>query len=862
MADPAVRASDSPAALTSPRSLTHTPSALPLVGREPRVTSARTAERFRGKGRVSVDGKFFRCGGERFPLQGVTYGTFQPRLSDGLQYPTARAIRHDLGLMAETGFTSLRTYTTPPDDLLDEARDRGLRVLAGVYYPDWRYMLDGGRRAQRQMARDASANVRQVAARLVGREEVLGICIGNEVPADAVRWYGARRVQDLLSELSDVVHATDPDLLVTYANYPTTEYLDVEGIDFLTFNVYLERHSDLRRYLTRLHHLAGDRPLVLGELGHDAGTDGAGDDRQAAILDQQLATALERGVGGTFVFSWTDDWWVGGAPVTGWRFGLTRADRAPRPSLSVAAGWNHREVADVDFPWPSLTIAICAYNAASTLDECLRETCRLDYPRLEIVVVDDGSTDETAVIASRYDRVRLVRIPHSGLGAARNAAIHAATGDLIAYLDSDAYPTPEWPYYLALGLDAPDVGGVGGPNVAPLDDPIGARQVACAPGGPVHVLLTDDRAEHVPGCNMAFWRKVLIDAGGFDPIYTAAGDDVDVCWKVLDRGWKIAFHPAALVWHHRRSGWRAYLRQQRGYGKAETQVAARHPDRFTATGTARWRGRIYTSSAPSLRRAPVYRGLFGTAPFQSVYRGGGALTDLAHQIGVPAALLLAGAALLGAVIAPSTLWLGLPALLFIGCLAAHDAIVTRPPRGTKSSLRFRAGVATLHVLQPLARWWGRRRHRAEAMRTAPVIDVPPALTGAARGEVLMFDSDRGRDEIAAQLVASLRRSGVSVAPVTGWEDHDGQIRGSWLVGGQLLTSGHVAGSVLVRVRRRVRKTAIGLALLVLAVAASGREGLAMSIVALGTADLMWGAWRTGRFVRRKLGGDACSRTSG
>ena len=102
---------------------------------------------------------------------------------------------------------------------------------------------------------------------------------------------------------------------------------------------------------------------------------------------------------------------------------------------------------------------------------------------------------------------------------------------------------------------------------------------------------------------------------------------------------------------------------------------------------------------------------------------------------------------------------------------------------------------------------------------------------------------------------------MSVAPVTGWEDHDGQIRGSWLVGGQLLTSGHVAGAVLVRVRRRLRKTAIALAVLVLALAASGREGLAMSAVALGTTDVAWGTWRTGRVVRRKLRGDACSHTS-
>ena len=74
------------------------------------------------------------------------------------------------------------------------------------------------------------------------------------------------------------------------------------------FNVFLERREDFRRYLTRLHHLAGDRPLVLGEVGLAAGRGAEGERRQAEVLDWQLETAIERGVAGTCVFSWTDEW--------------------------------------------------------------------------------------------------------------------------------------------------------------------------------------------------------------------------------------------------------------------------------------------------------------------------------------------------------------------------------------------------------------------------------------------------------------------------------------------------------------------------------------------------------------------------
>jgi glycosyltransferase involved in cell wall biosynthesis len=170
-------------------------------------------------------------------------------------------------------------------------------------------------------------------------------------------------------------------------------------------------------------------------------------------------------------------------------------------------------MADLDFDWPSMSVVVCAYDAEATIDECLAHTCALDYPGLEVIVVDDGSTDGTRDLVRRHPRARLIEIEHGGLSVARNRGMEEARGDLVVYLDSDAYPPPEWPYYLALGLDGRDVAGVGGPNLPPPSDGPGAQQVAAAPGGPVHVLVGDDRAEHVPGCNMAFWRDCLLDVG-------------------------------------------------------------------------------------------------------------------------------------------------------------------------------------------------------------------------------------------------------------------------------------------------------------------------------------------------------------
>jgi glycosyltransferase involved in cell wall biosynthesis len=800
-----------------------------------------------------MDGKQFAVGDRRFLFRGVTYGTFQPRPTGEL-FPQPPQLRADLSAMADAGFTVVRTYTAPSDDLVDAAHEHDLRLLAGCFWSDWRYLVDASRRQQARMLREARAELRRQAGRFAGDDRVLAVCLGNEVPADVVRWVGTEKVADGLRQLADEVRGIDDEMLVTYATYPTSEYLPLESMDFPTVNVYLEDRTQFRRYLNRLHSITGDRPLVLGEIGQSADGTPRSEREQAEALDWLLETAVERGVAGTCVFSWTDDWWVGGRKVEGWRFGLTDEHRQARPAMSVAAKWNGLGVRDLDNDWPSVSVVICAYNAAATLDECLQHTCALDYPDLEIIVVDDGSTDDTAEIARRHPRARLLELPHAGLSVARNEGARAAEGELVVYLDSDAYPSEEWLWYLALGLDDRNVGGVGGPNVPPADDGPGAEVVAQAPGGPVQVLLGDDRAEHIPGCNMAFWRSTLFEVGAFDPIYHAAGDDVDVCWKVLDAGWDIAYHPAALVWHHRRTGLRPYLRQQSGYGKAEALVEARHPDRFTPTGTARWRGRIYSAASPASNRDRIYRGVFGTAPYQSIYRAGGHGLDLAHQAGVPLAVMVLPTAV-AAVVSP---WLALPALValtllvVLGVVDARRAVPPPQRRGWLARFRFRTAVALHHLAQPLARSWGRRRHRSNARRDLELPTTLPApVTTPARG-VLMVPADRPRSDMAAAVVAALRVRGMTVATSTGWDDFDARLIGSFTVDGELVSSAYPEGAVQFRVDLAPRPTRI-VALAVLAAAMAVVAPFVGALVAtLLLADLARGWWRVRPWTARVI----------
>src|SRR6185369_15018253 len=161
------------------------------------------------------------------------------------------------------------------------------------------------------------------------------------------------------------------------------------------------------------------------------------------------------------------------------------------------------------------------------------------------------------------------------------------------------------------------------PNLTPEDGRLAAC-VAAAPGQPTHVLESDQVAEHIPGCNMAFRRDVLLSIKGFDPAYRKAGDDVDVCWRLQEAGYWVTFAPGAFVWHHRRQNPRAYLRQQAGYGEAEALLSFKHPEKFNGRGNGKWRGVPYGASLQGLRvGSPViYRGVFGTGLFQCIYQPG------------------------------------------------------------------------------------------------------------------------------------------------------------------------------------------------------------------------------------------------
>jgi GT2 family glycosyltransferase len=719
--------------------------------------------------RPRVDGKFLAVGAERLWLAGVTYGTFAPD-EDGAPYGGRERVEADFRAMAANGINTLRTYTAPPRWLLDAAQRHGLWVTVGLPWEQHITFLDSHRSAAAIEAR-----VRADVAACSGHPAVLGYLVGNEIPASIVRWHGRARIERFVERLRRAVKQEDPGALVSYASFPSTEYLELPQLDLVSFNVYLEDPAQLAAYLARLQNLAGERPLVMTELGLDSRRHGH--EQQAHALRDQLRTSFAGGCAGTYLFAWTDEWHTGGDEVTDWDFGLVDRARRPKPALAaVRAAYRELPLGGADRSAPRVSVVVCTLNGAATIGETLDAIERLEYPDVEAIVIDDGSTDATAEIVAAHPRVRLIRTRNRGLSAARNSGLRAATGELVAYLDDDAYPDPHWLDYVALALRDGTHAGVGGPNLPVPDDGLVAESVANAPGGPVHVLLSDTVAEHIPGCNMAFRRERLLAIGGFDEQFRVAGDDVDVCWRLQQHGGTLAFHPAAVVWHHRRGSVRRFWRQQRGYGHAEALLERTWPEKYNTPGHLAWGGRIYGRGSVALRRSRVYYGQFGAGAFQQGIEQPQplllALASAPEWWLVVAVLALTSA--LGAIAVP--LLAALPMLAGALALPCWQALATARrcdvrDRPLRTRLAGGALTALLVLTQPAARLIGRTQS-----------GLTPWRRGCRRGfrlprtRVVSCWHERWRPltERVAALEAALRAGGLRVRRADGcerWELH-------------------------------------------------------------------------------------------
>lgn len=721
---------------------------------------------------MEAHGFHFYRGGEKWLVKGVAYGPFRPD-DQGDPYPPIPRMADDFDRMKEAGINTLRLYTPPSDVLATLAQERGLYLLFDIPWPKH---LDvyGKPDLERMCFRMVEEGVHMASF----LPNVLGVIIGNEIPSDLARWVTARRVEDFLRRLYFQAKTIHPERLVGFANFPSTEFLQLSFFDFLGFNVYLEEENDLSRYLHRLRQLYPETPLLLSETGLDSGINGEAE--QAETLAFSLRAAFQAGMAGAVIFSWTDEWHTGGFDIDEWRFGLVDRERRPKAALCRAQTvFNDAPQCTPLASAPKVSIVVATYNGAGTLAGCLRSLEKLNYPNYEIIVIDDGSTDETPLILKEFPAIRVFRQENKGLSAARNQGISLATGEIVAFTDSDCIVDCDWLYFAVLAMVKHPCAGVGGPNITPWEtDPL-HRTVAYAPGHATHILLDEQEAEHVPGCNMAFWRSDLISVGCFDATYRKAGDDVDIIWRFQDQGKRVLFAPAAFVWHHRRSTIGAYLRQQKGYGEAEALLLRKHPHRFNDRGQSLWRGVIYAGQEllPLFRTHDIHFGVFGSAGFQCLYeRRGGLpgyfLTSLEWWL---ICVLLMASGLFST------------AALAAGLAGAGVSVLTsgwkawRKFRGNQElPLRFFPIVWLLWILQPVVRGWKRyigmftEHSQSKSFHQSLSKEMKPRSIPMRMKAIREYWCEKGPDRLTLMRLLSdaMTRRGWLHSPNSGWEPWD------------------------------------------------------------------------------------------
>lgn len=199
----------------------------------------------------------------------------------------------------------------------------------------------------------------------------------------------------------------------------------------------------------------------------------------------------------------------------------------------------------------SISVAIPVYNAEQYIAAALRSIEEQTLAPDEIIVVDDGSTDLTPNIIKQFTNVRLfVHEQNLGIAASRNTAWQKASGDIIVYLDADATASPEFLEKIRDAYNSPEIAGVGGRGLEVVRESRGdrwRREVLYQEWG-------ESSKADVPflfGMCSSYSKDILVEMGGFDPLFQKSGEDMDFSFRVRKAGYRLVYNSEAVVHHHR-----------------------------------------------------------------------------------------------------------------------------------------------------------------------------------------------------------------------------------------------------------------------------------------------------------------------
>lgn len=253
-------------------------------------------------------------------------------------------------------------------------------------------------------------------------------------------------------------------------------------------------------------------------------------------------------------------------------------------SLFFRVRWEKNQPSPLLTAFPKVSVLVPAHNEAQMIGSALQAAVAIDYPDLEIVVVDDGSTDETRAIVESYvikGQVRLIlKNQNEGKAMALNDALPCLNGEIILIMDADAEPEPDILLHLLPHFEHARVAAVtGNPRVKNVDTFL-ARLQLIEFSSIVSLLRRSQRIwgriMTVSGVVAAFRKSALLDVGGFSPEMPT--EDIELTWKLQKRFWDVRYEPRAIVWMTVPSGFSGLINQRRRWSRGLMQVLRKHAD--------------------------------------------------------------------------------------------------------------------------------------------------------------------------------------------------------------------------------------------------------------------------------------------
>lgn len=258
--------------------------------------------------------------------------------------------------------------------------------------------------------------------------------------------------------------------------------------------------------------------------------------------------------------------------------------------LRIMRYYRHVRLAEMADPPPTVSVVIACPGDSTYLREALAGIAAQTFPPLETIILPDGpcrlepAAPPSAGPAQDGPAIRVIPTGKVRPAEKRNIGIREAKGDIVAFLDDDAAPEPQWLAQAVRHFSLPDVGASGGPAITPPSDPRLARLGGCVyasplVSGPARFRYFPERfrsVDDMPSCNLLVRASLLREIGGYSTRYWP-GEDTILCLDIVKRGFSIVYDPFAIVHHHRRPLFGPHLRQVGRYALHRGFFARRFP---------------------------------------------------------------------------------------------------------------------------------------------------------------------------------------------------------------------------------------------------------------------------------------------